>query len=125
MKINGASDEKISEMIVDAVAEGDWTLLHRLAGEAKDRDLAPPHPDDSMEVMPTDISLGDEFQAVIVHPNSDDDRDPVAKVGGKTTFLRFPEKGTNEAHFGQVVTARMADKQTGHNLAVVVEEENE
>lgn len=69
------------------------------------------------------VAIGEEFDAVIVHPNVDEDgRDPVAKVDGTTTYIRFPDKQTPPTlELDDIVRARMADKQEHSNLAVALE----
>lgn len=67
-----------------------------------------------------DPAVGETFTAVVVHPNKGQDRDPVAKVNNKTTFVRWPKKECDDVEFGDVYLARMADKRENHNLAVVV-----
>lgn len=66
--------------------------------------------------------IGDEFEVVIVHPNTGTTNDPVAKVNGKTTFIRFPKKDDGDVEFGDEYRVKMADKREEHNMAVVVGE---
>jgi hypothetical protein len=68
------------------------------------------------------VAIGEEFDAVIIHPNDGKENDPVAKVNGMTTFVRFPEKGKNGVPHGAVVRCRMADKQENHYVAAALEE---
>lgn len=68
-----------------------------------------------------EVAIGDEFIAVVVHPNLDDSRDPVTKVNGTTTFLRFPDKEVPPIETGDVIRARMADKQAHNSLAIALD----
>lgn len=115
--------ELVSEA-VNAVTAGDWARAAELAKEADSRSLGPPAEFKSPSPDPGSASIGDEFVAVVVHPNSDPDdpRDPVAKVNGKTTFIRYPNKDNDHVNFGDRVRVRLADKRSDHNLAVALEE---
>lgn len=68
------------------------------------------------------VAVGDVLSLVVVHPNRDEDRDPVAKIDGVTTFIRFQEKHTSDVCFGQTVRAKIADIEEGHILAVALDE---
>lgn len=115
-------DDKLVSDIVGAVTRGDWDAVEELAGEATVRGLGAPVQYDEPDPEPSEVGIGDEFTAVVVHPNNDDSRDPVVKVNNKTTFLRFPGKENDHVEFGEAFRARLADKRPNHNLAVVVED---
>lgn len=68
-----------------------------------------------------DPEIGDEMTVVVVHPNKSGDRDPVAKVGGKSTYIRFPDKGSSPCDFGDRVRVRIADVQRNNYVAVGLE----
>jgi uncharacterized OB-fold protein len=69
------------------------------------------------------VEVGDIVRLVVVHPNHDQDRDPVAKVDGVTTFIRFPDRDDGQVQFGDTVQAKIADVQDGHILAVAVDQD--
>lgn len=116
------SDREIKSRIINAASAGSWGDLVDLANEAAARKLGPPAADGDIESPPpSEIGIGDVFEAVVVHPNKSDSRDPVCKVNGRTTYLRFPNKGDSPVSFGDVVKARMADKRQGTNLATALE----
>lgn len=69
--------------------------------------------------------IGEEFETVIVHPNVDETNDPVAKVNGKVTFIRFEDKDDDDVEFGETYRVRMADKREEHNMAVAIEQVND
>lgn len=123
--IHRKGDDELVSGIVDATARGDWGTVADLADEAASRGLGSPAEYDEPDPDPSEISIGDEFNAVIVHPNNNDERDPVAKVNNTTTFVRFPGKRSGHVEFGESIRARLADKRPNHNLAVALEGYND
>lgn len=71
--------------------------------------------------MTREIEVGETFRAVIVHPNTDNSRDPVAKVNNTTTWIRFEDKANDDISFGETWLCRMADKREDNYLAVAIE----
>lgn len=65
-----------------------------------------------------DPKVGDELTVVVVHPNRETNRDPAAKVNGKTAYIRFPDEVEYTPTFAEVVDVRVADIQE-HNLLLV------
>lgn len=71
---------------------------------------------DDIDTDARDPEVGEELTVVVVHPNEDTDRDPAAKVGGKTAYIRF-DSGYQPS-FSEVVDIRVADVME-HNLLLV------
>lgn len=70
----------------------------------------------NVDLQPPEPEIGDEMTLVVVHPNKDTDRDPVAKINGVSCYIRMPDRGS--ADFGAAVRVRIADVQDSNYLAV-------
>lgn len=73
----------------------------------------------------TGLKIQDELDLVVMYPNIDDERDPVAKYEGKPVYLQFPESTgvdpEEDTYKGMPVRARIADVQSGVYRAIVTE----
>lgn len=72
---------------------------------------------DKVELQPPHPEIGDELTLVVVHPNTDTGRDPVAKINGVSCYIRMPD-GSDAPAFGEAVRCRIADVEESHYLAV-------
>lgn len=75
------------------------------------------------EAQVRDPDIGDVVTVVVVHPNKDSDRDPAAKLGGKTAYIRAEDQYSFEPEFGETIQATVADVQEHNYLLLVGDEE--
>lgn len=80
---------------------------------------------DIESIDPSAVGIGDRIELVIVHPNTGDKRDPVAKYGGETVFVRFPDREDEHVRHGDTVSARVSDINCGNFQAAAIEHNGE
>lgn len=61
---------------------------------------------------------GDQLTVVVVYPNADRDREPVAKVGGRTAYIRFPKDCDYQPSFAEEIDVKVADVEDRHLLVL-------
>lgn len=64
-------------------------------------------------------NIGDDLTVVVVHPNIEKDKDPAAKINGKTAYIRAENTEDFTPTFGEKIDVRVADIQE-HNILLTV-----
>lgn len=69
--------------------------------------------------------VGETRRTVILYPNKEDSRDPVAQISGETVFIRFPDDVDYQPDMGDEVEVKIADINKGHYIGAAVAWEDE